>query len=66
MDVSGIASLATAQSTAQTNQSIGISVLKMALDSEKSTAEQLLAAIPAAPSAQNLPAHLGQNINTVA
>ena len=40
-------------------------VLKKALDSEAQTAGTLIASLPA-PSASNLPSHLGQNVNTVA
>ena len=65
MDVSSIASLATSLSTEKTGQAIGIAVLKKALDSEAHTAGTLIASLPA-PSASNLPSHLGQNVNTVA
>jgi len=65
MDVSSIASLATSLTNSSVNQSVGITVLKKALDVESSTAAALIDAIPAAPSA-NLPPHLGQNVNTTA
>lgn len=44
---------------------IGISVLKKALQIEAAGALALIEALPQAPSV-NLPAHLGQNINTTA
>ena len=45
---------------------VGFALLKKAQDIQKSTAAQLLAAIPAMPGAQNLPGHLGNTINTTA
>ncbi|HSB97275.1 MAG TPA: YjfB family protein [Spongiibacteraceae bacterium] len=60
MDVSSIASLATNLSETATNQSVGIAVLKKAMNIESAGA---LALINAIPSAANLPANLGQNIN---
>lgn len=66
MDVSGIARLATSMAETGTRQEIGIAMLKKAQDLQTSTAGQLLSAIPAMPGAQNLPAHLGNTINTKA
>lgn len=43
MDVSNIASLATALSSTQTNDAVGISVLKKAMDIGASNAEALIA-----------------------
>jgi hypothetical protein len=43
-----------------------MAVLKRAQEIEKATATQLLDAIPAAESIQNLPEHLGKNVNTTA
>lgn len=65
MDVSSIANLATSLSQAQLSQDVGIAVLKKALNAQQSSAATLLAALPTPPAA-NLPAHLGQNINTTA
>ena len=65
MDVSGIANLAIRLDQTETSQAVGISVLKKALDMERTTAAALLNAIPATPS-RNLPPHLGQNIDTTA
>lgn len=66
MDVTDIASTATAISNASTNQAIGIAVLKKAIDLSAEGALALIEAIPDNSSTQNLPAHLGQNINTTA
>jgi hypothetical protein len=63
MDVSSIVNLATNMSQQATDTTLGISVLKKALDMEKSSAAQLIAAIP---DASNLPDNLGQNINVSA
>lgn len=63
MDITGIAQLATSMTDARTDQAIGIAVLRKALDVETATATELLNAVPPA---QNLPPHLGQNINVVA
>ena len=65
MDVSGIANLATRLDQTETSQAVGISVLKKALDMERTTAAALLNAIPPSPP-RNLPPHLGQNIDTTA
>lgn len=66
MSVSSIASLSTIMSANQTDQTIGITVLKKSMDIASSSVSELLAAIPAPTSASNLPPNLGQNINTVA
>ena len=66
MNVSGIARLATSMAETGTGQEVNIAMLKKAQEIQKSTATQLLAAIPAMPGAQNLPAHLGNTINTSA
>jgi hypothetical protein len=65
MSVSGIASLATDLSNNAVKQDVGISVLKKALQAESATAATLIAALPTPPSA-NLPAHLGNSVNTTA
>ncbi len=65
MDVSGIASLAPGLEQATTENTVSLAVLKMALDSQASSAAALLDALPPV-TAVNLPSHLGQNINTVA
>ena len=66
MDVSGIAKLATSMAETGTNQEIDIAVLKKAQDIETSTATQLIDAVKSVPTVQNLPAHLGNTINTKA
>ena len=63
MDVVALASLATEMQSARLGQDVGIAVLKKVLDTEASSAAQLLQALPAA---NNLPPNLGQNINTTA
>lgn len=63
MDVSGIANLATQMSAAQTNAEVSTAVLKKAINIE---AQGALALLDAVPQPQNLPAHLGQNVNTTA
>jgi hypothetical protein len=49
-----------------TRQEVGIAVLKKAQDIQASSATQLIDALKAVPSAQNLPGHLGNTINTKA
>ena len=66
MESTDIARLATSMAQTQFRQEVGVAVLKRALDMEASTALALLQALPAVPSAANLPANLGQNINTTA
>lgn len=59
MDISGVASAASALSAARTGDAVGISVLKKAIQSEGQGAIALLAAIPLPSN----PAHLGQNVD---
>lgn len=66
MEVTDIARLATSMAQTKIHQQVGVAVLKKALDMEGSTVLALLQALPAVPSAANLPANLGQNINTTA
>jgi hypothetical protein len=70
MDISGVAGITskiTEMATGQTNEAVGMAVLKKAMDIDASSAAALIDAIPAAPAAaHNLPPHLGQNINTTA
>jgi hypothetical protein len=66
MDVAGIAKLATSMAETGTQRDVGIAVLKKAQDIQLSTATQMIDAIQAVPAAQNLPAHLGNTINTKA
>lgn len=66
MDVTGIAKLATSIAETGNRQEVGIAVLKKAQEIEGSTATQLIDAIKSVPAPQNLPAHLGNKINTTA
>ena len=66
MDVMGIAKLATSIADTGTRQEVGIAMLKKAQDIQASTATQLLEAVQQPAAAPNLPAHLGQHINTTA
>ncbi len=66
MDVTGIANVATAMVETSTNQAVSIAVLKKAMDISAAGALALIEAIPDNKSIQNLPSHLGQNINTIA
>jgi hypothetical protein len=66
MDVSGIANLATSLAQTSTSNDVSLAVFKKALDAESSAAVALIAALPPVQSSANLPAHLGQNINTTA
>ncbi|HEX8885950.1 MAG TPA: YjfB family protein [Noviherbaspirillum sp.] len=69
MDVTGIAKLSTALTTAKTSEEVGTTVLKKALDLSASTASALIAAAaptPALAQVARQPAHIGQNIDTTA
>jgi hypothetical protein len=66
MDVTGIAKLATSMAETGTKQEVDIAILKKAQDIETSTATQLIDAVKAVPTVQNLPSHLGNTINTSA
>ena len=66
MDVAGIAKLATSIAETGTKQDVGIAVLKRAQQVESASATQLIDAIKSVPSVQNLPANLGNTINTTA
>lgn len=66
MDVTGIAQLSTSIAETGTKQAVGIAVLKKAQDLQSSSASALIEALPPVTSTPNLPAHLGQNINTKA
>ena len=48
------------------SQTVQIDVLKQAINIDQSTANSLIQAIPQTPSVPNLPAHLGNNVNTTA
>lgn len=65
MEVNTIATMATSMEQSKIGQTIGVAVLKKALDAQTTSAAALLEALPPVTSA-NLPGHLGQNINTTA
>lgn len=65
MDVSGIANLATSMAQNRNDDAVSIAVLKKSMDIQTAIASQMIASLTLAPVA-NLPAHLGQNVNTVA
>ena len=64
MDVGNIASVATSLTQQQTAEAVGMLVLRKAQQIQANSAAALIEALPALSS--NLPAHLGQNINTTA
>lgn len=71
MDISGVSaagavSAALAQQQVYSEQQVGVTMLKKAIDSQAANAMALVNSVPAPPSSQGLPANLGQNINTTA
>ncbi len=66
MDVTNIANTATTMSEAYIQQASGTTVLKKALDISADNAATLIEALPDITPAQNLPSHIGKNINTTA
>ena len=58
--------VATTMAETSTNQAVSIAVLKKAMDLSAAGALALIEAIPDNTPIQNLPSHLGQNINTTA
>lgn len=67
MDVLGIAKLSTTIAETGNKQEVAIAMLKKQQDMQKSMATQILDGIaPPPPVQKNLPAHLGNNINTTA
>lgn len=66
MDASSIARAASTIADTGTKQDVETAVLKRAEEIASSTATQLIDAIQSPPPVQNLPDHLGQNINTTA
>lgn len=63
MDVTNIAKLSTSMAETGIRQEVGVTMLKKAMDIEANSAAQLIQALP---QPQNLPAHLGNTINTKA
>jgi hypothetical protein len=66
MDVAAIAKLATSIAETGNKQEVGIAVLKKAQDIQTATATQMIDALQAVPAVRNLPAHLGNTIDTKA
>lgn len=66
MDVTSIGKLATTIAETGTRQEVDIAVFKKAQEIQAATATQLIDAIKATPTVQNLPPHLGTKINTTA
>jgi hypothetical protein len=66
MDVASIAKLSSSVAETGIKQEVGLAVLKRAQEIQASTASQLINAVQAPPSVQNLPANLGNTINTTA
>jgi hypothetical protein len=66
MDVSSIAKAASTIADTGTKQEVDIAVQKRAQEIAVATATQLLDAVKSPPPPQNLPDHLGQNVNTTA
>lgn len=63
MEISGIASVATSIAQKKTADAVDVTVLKKALDMQKTTAAAMVAAVTPSPS---LLSHLGQNVNRIA
>lgn len=63
MDVTNIAKLSTSMAETGIRQEVGVTMLKKAMDIEVASAAQLIQSLP---QPQNLPAHLGNRINTKA
>ncbi len=66
MNVTGITQLATSMAETDTQQAVSTAVLKKAQDIDISTATALIQGLPGGSSSQNLPAHLGNSVNTSA
>ncbi len=66
MDVNTVAKLASSVAETGNKQEVGLAVLKKAQQIQASTAAQLINAVQSPPTIQNLPANLGNTINTTA
>lgn len=66
MDVGSIAKLSSSVAETGIKQEVGLAVLKRAQQIQSSTAAQLINAVSSPPTIQNLPANLGNTINTTA
>jgi hypothetical protein len=65
MEVSNISSLVTQMANVATGAAVGIVMLNKAMEAQAASAAALTAALPPA-GGPNMPAHLGQNVNTSA
>ena len=65
MDITGIVKAATSIAETGNKQEVAIAVQKRAQQIQSQAATQMIEAIQSAPSA-NLPAHLGNKVNTTA
>ncbi|TWI65304.1 putative motility protein YjfB-like [Pseudoduganella lurida] len=65
MDAMSIARLSTTIAETGTRQEVSMAVLKKAMDAQATSAAALIQALPDIPAA-NLPAHLGNHVNTTA
>ena len=66
MDISSLTNLSSSVAETGVKQEVGLTVLKRAEEIQASTAAQLINAVASPPAQQNLPAHLGNTINTTA
>lgn len=67
MEISGSASVTALANATSASDSLGVKVLKKALDAQASAALGLIQSLPEPQKpASNLPSHLGCNINTTA
>jgi len=66
MDVTNIANLSTSMAETGIRQEVGVTMLKKSLDIQAASAAQMIESMNNVPQAQNLPAHLGNTINTKA
>ncbi len=66
MDVASIAKLSSTVADTGIKQEVGLAVLKRAQQIQASSAAQLINAVQSPPTIQNLPANLGNTINTTA
>jgi len=67
MDLSSVANSSQSNiSDSGVSQSVQVDLLKKAINIDQSNATALIQAIPQSPSVPNLPANLGNNVNTTA
>ena len=66
MNVNSIASLSTTIAETGRKEEVAVTMLKKQQDMQKSAITQILDGITPPPAPQNLPAHLGNKVNTTA